>query len=92
MTDDETQITAPCWKNGIYKVKVGKEAYLIGDTAKGSWVEWPEVFTPPAGLGLGKTGSYMEAIWQTSGTNPVQILINASLIRDQVRVQFDIKI
>ena len=88
--DDGTMIVSPAHKFGYVKIKVGTDqVFVVGDTGTGGWARTPEVISPPPGLGLGKTGSFIEAEWVISEPQ-VSVLMRFNLVRDQVRMEYTI--
>lgn len=74
---------------GFWKVRVGNESRVIGDSSTGGyWVKIPTAYPEPQpGLGKGKSGGFIEGEWRTDAAVGVGVKIRASLVRDQVRFE-----
>jgi hypothetical protein len=84
---------SPAYYFGYWKIKVGDKIRMLGDTSTGSWSKSPVLQDPPpAGLGLGKTGGYIEAEWAfTEADINMRVGIRMSLVRDLVRFETTLK-
>lgn len=83
--DDDRAIAICYWK-----IKVGDVVRVIGDTSNGSWTKLPTAYPqPPSGLGLGKTGGFIQGDWaaKVSENLTVNAHVRASTVRDQVRFE-----
>lgn len=92
--DDKPLVYYPAGDYGYFKLKVGDQVAVVGDTATGSWSKAPlKVDPPPPGLGQGKTGAYIEGEWSSKVAEGVEaaVGIRLSLVRDQARLEFTIK-
>ncbi len=90
--DDSKSLTPwapyPCGHWGYLKIKVGDEVVVVGDSGDWSVKNPPTAYTTPVqGGSLGPGGPYLEGVWETSGTAPVGIKTNISLVRDQIRFE-----
>ncbi len=82
---------SPAGNFGYFKVKVGDNVRMIGDSATGVWTQTPRVYLEPrSGLGEGRTGSYIKGQW-TITPDKVTVDIRLSLVRDQARFEFVIR-
>lgn len=82
---------SPAHMFGAFKIKVGQDVYTIGDTTNGHWTELPVAYpVPRPGLGLGSTGGYIQATWETTTAATITVKIRMSLVRDQARFEFTI--
>lgn len=79
---------------GVWKIRVGDQVRVIGDPASGSWSRVPVAYVlPPPGLGLGRTGGYIEGEWTTTISEGVTIAaaLNFRIVRDQVRLEITLR-
>jgi hypothetical protein len=86
---------APCGLFGYFKIRIADTNYLVGDTTTGGWAKAPTAYAaPPPGLGLGRTGGYIDAEWTVSGGSSqttgslASVKIRMSIVRDQGRFEF----
>ncbi|MCX8052893.1 MAG: hypothetical protein N3B12_03725 [Armatimonadetes bacterium] len=81
---------------GYWKIRVGNNVYMVGDSNTGYWSKVPYTYrTPPPGYGVGRAGGYIEGEWTVNATDAsgqttasVSMRIKMSIVRDQCR--FDI--
>lgn len=85
LTDEETSIRSPFQRGAHYRVRVGSTNFMFGKD--GTWTQVPTLFVPPSGIGLGKTGAFIEGKW-TSGDGTTAVTMNVSLVRDTIRQEF----
>ncbi|MFQ3549434.1 MAG: hypothetical protein SNJ70_06750 [Armatimonadota bacterium] len=92
----------PAHAYGYFKIRIGQNLYVIGDPGSGYWSSpttgyeqntsaGAKVINPPIGSPLAKYGRYLFGEWTTTGDNPVKVKIRMSLVRDQIRFEFDIE-
>lgn len=79
---------------GVWKIKVGDQVRVIGDTATGSWSKVPVAYVlPPPGLGLGRTGGFIDGEWTATISEGVTVTagIRIRIVRDQARFEVTIR-
>ncbi|MDH7602234.1 MAG: hypothetical protein QHI38_08820 [Armatimonadota bacterium] len=75
---------------GYWKIRIGDTVYLVGDSNTGYWSKEPYTYvTPPPGLGLGRTGGFIDGEWtvRSGGTDIAAMRIRMSIVRDQCRFE-----
>lgn len=75
---------------GYWKMKVGDQILVVGDPGTGSWTKTLTTYKfPPAGMGLGRTGGFIEGEWTAKASESLSIKfhIRTSIVRDQVRYE-----
>jgi len=91
--------TSPAQWFGYWKVKIGSDVRIVGDSTTGRWK--PATTTDPNSgvptaypvprpeLGLGRSGGFIEGEWEflADGAAVASLKIKASLMRDQTRFE-----
>ncbi len=75
---------------GYWKIRIGDTVYLVGDSNTGYWSKIPYAYViPPPGLGLGRTGGYIDGEWtvRSAGADLATMRIRMSIVRDQCRFE-----
>lgn len=102
--DDNQELTYYGWiphgldnaNYAIWKMKVGNAPPIRIGGAGGEWTRIPRKYEPPTpGLGLGRTGPYIEGEWTSdpdaaNGIAAITFKVRISLVRDQVRFEFNV--
>ena len=82
--------TSPLGDWGFMKVRVADQSRIVGEPSTGGgWVKVPTAYPEPLpGMGLGKSGGFIEGEWRTDDAVGIRVKIRASLVRDQVRFEY----
>lgn len=76
-----------------WRVRIGDTVRVIGDFNSGHWSKLPLAYpVPPAGLGLGRAGGFIEGEWTvTEGDQALaRVRIRMSIVRDQARFELNL--
>lgn len=84
-------LVSPANNFGYFKVKIGNDVRMVGDSTTGQWSKAPAAYDPPRpGTGLGRSGGYMDCEWKITTGATILVKIRMNLVRDQVRFELNL--